>query len=188
MPDGRSGHGRARQVHETAGETAAGWGRCQAEAQTWLPRAALLNGERAIQPADDGQVADVRVSYATTMGIRRPETATCAIPLALTWDSPVLARARQAHRAALKAAARHAAATAAVRMVDDEVRTTRYRLRAVKDRWIPSLEQTLAQVTFTIEGWSAPTSPGSASPRGQPVPSRAGGTPVHVAPERQPGV
>ncbi|HUC22389.1 MAG TPA: V-type ATP synthase subunit D [Streptosporangiaceae bacterium] len=139
------------RLQVTAAGTAAEWDKCQAEARTWLLRAALLGGERAIQLADDDQAADVRVSYATTMGIRHPQMATCTLPPTLTWDSPVLAGAREAHRAALEAAARHAAAAAAVRMVDDEVRTTRYRLRAVKDRWIPRLEQALAEVTFTIE-------------------------------------
>jgi V/A-type H+/Na+-transporting ATPase subunit D len=132
-------------------QTSEQWDQCQADARTWLLRAALLSGERAIRLADDGQVAAVRVSYTATMGIRHPASATCAIPPSLTWDSPVLARTRQAHRAALEAAARHAAASAAVRMVDDEVRATRYRLRAVQDRWIPRLEQALADVTFTIE-------------------------------------
>jgi V/A-type H+-transporting ATPase subunit D len=139
------------RLHAAAAETAAQWDNCQAEARTWLLRAALLGGERAVRLAGDGQVADVRVSYETTMGIRYPATADCTVPPALTWDSPVLATARQAHRAALAAAARHAAATASVRLVDDEVRVTRYRLRAVQDRWIPGLEQTLADVTFAIE-------------------------------------
>jgi V/A-type H+-transporting ATPase subunit D len=139
------------RLQAAAAETAEQWDRCQADARTWLMRAALLGGERAIRLADDGQVADVRVSYAVTMGIRHPETATCAIPPTITWDSPVLARARRAHRGALEAAAQHAAATAAVRTVDDQVRATRYRLRAVQDRWIPRLEQALAETTFTIE-------------------------------------
>jgi V/A-type H+/Na+-transporting ATPase subunit D len=143
--------GELARLQAAAAQTAEQWDQCQADAQTWLLRAAMLGGEQAIRLADDGQVADVRVSYATTMGIRHPETATCAIPPTRTWDSPVLGRARQAHRAALEAAVRHGAATAAVRMVNDEVRATRYRLRAVQDRWIPRLEQTLAEVTFTIE-------------------------------------
>jgi hypothetical protein len=42
-----------------AAETAAEWDPCQADARTWPLRAALLNGERAIQLADDGQAADV---------------------------------------------------------------------------------------------------------------------------------
>jgi len=139
------------RLQAAAAETAAQWDRCQAEARTWLLRAALLGGERAVRLGGDGQVADMRVSYETTMGIRYPATATCTVPPALTWDSPVMAGTRQAHRAALAAAARHAAATASVRLVDDEVRVTRYRLRAVQDRWIPGLEQTLAAVTFAIE-------------------------------------
>jgi len=143
--------GELARLQAAAAQTAEQWDQCQADAQTWLLRAAMLGGEQAIRLADDGQVADVRVSYATTMGIRHPETATCAIPPTRTWDSPVLGRTRQAHRAALEAAVRHGAATAAVRMVNDEVRATRYRLRAVQDRWIPRLEQALAEVTFTIE-------------------------------------
>ena len=139
------------RLQAAAAETAPEWDRCQAEARTWLLRAALLAGERAVRLADDGQVADVQVSYETTMGIRYPATASCIAPAALTWDSPVLAGARQAHRAALAAAARHAAVTASVRLVDDEVRVTMYRLRAVRDRWIPGLEQALAEVTFAIE-------------------------------------
>ena len=143
--------GELAGLQAVAAEAAAQWDRCQADARTWLLRAALLGGEGAIRLADDGQLADVRVSYATKMGVRYPETTTCVIPPTLTWDSPVLSRARQAHRAALEAAARHGAAIAAVRMVDDEVRATRYRLRAVRDRWIPTLEQALADTTFTIE-------------------------------------
>lgn len=143
--------GELARLDAAAAQTAAQWDECQGDARTWLVRAALLGGERAIRLADDGQAADVRVSYATTIGIRYPKMATCAVPPTVTWDSPVLARTRQAHRAALDAAARHAAATAAVRTVADEVRVTQYRLRAVQDRWIPRLEQALAELTFTIE-------------------------------------
>jgi V/A-type H+-transporting ATPase subunit D len=143
--------GELARLQAAAEETAAQWDQAAADARTWLLRAALLGGERAIQLAADGQPADVQVSYATTMGIRYPAEATCAVPPAATWDSPVVAQARLAHRAALAAAVRHAAAAAAVRTVEDEVRATRFRLRAVQDRWIPRLEQALAEVTFTIE-------------------------------------
>lgn len=143
--------GELARLQAAAAEAAAQWDRCQGEARTWLLRAALLGGERAIQLADDGQAADVRISYETTMGIRYPSGAVCAIPAAATWDGPVVARARLAHRAALAAAAQHAAAGAAVRAVDSEVTATRRRLRAIQDRWIPRLEQALAEVTFTIE-------------------------------------
>ena len=143
--------GELTPLQAAAQETAAQWAQRQADARNWLVRAALLGGEGAIRLAGDTQAADIQVSYATTMGIRYPESVACTIPPPGTWDSPVLAGARQAHRAALDAAARHAAAAAAARKVDDEVRATRYRLRAIQDRWIPGLEQALADVTFTIE-------------------------------------
>ena len=57
----------------------------------------------------------------------------------------------EAHRAALAAAVRHAAAAEALRVLEAETVVTRYRLRAVRDRWIPRLEQALAEVTFAIE-------------------------------------
>ena len=134
-----------------AAETAARWESCQADADRWLLRASLLSGQRAIRLAGDTQPADVTVSYATTMGIRYPAQAACAIPVPATWDGPVLAQTRQAHRAALDAAVQHAAAAAALRILEDETAVTRYRLRAVRDRWIPRLEQALAEVTFEIE-------------------------------------
>jgi len=131
--------------------TRAHWDRCDADAQRWLLRAALLGGQRAIRLADDGQGADVTISYQQAMGVRYPSRAACLFPSPSTWDNPVMAGARQAHRAALAAAADHAAAAAAVRIVDAEVRATRYRLRAVQDRWIPRLEQALGEVTFALE-------------------------------------
>jgi V/A-type H+/Na+-transporting ATPase subunit D len=143
--------GELARLQAAAAETSAQWDTCQADARTWLLRAALLGGERAIRLADDGQAAEVQVSYGTTMGIRYPTTATCTVPPTATWDGPVVARLRLTHRSALAAAAQHAAASAALRAVDSEVRATRYRLRAVRDRWIPGLEQALAEVTFTIE-------------------------------------
>jgi V/A-type H+-transporting ATPase subunit D len=59
--------------------------------------------------------------------------------------------ARQAHRAALAAAVRHAAAAEAERVIEAETVATRHRLRAIRDRWIPRLERALAEVTFAIE-------------------------------------
>jgi V/A-type H+/Na+-transporting ATPase subunit D len=134
-----------------AAQTQARWDRCQADAQTWLLRAALLGGQRAIRLADDGERADVTIGYELAMGVRYPSRAACTFSPPATWDGPVVARTRQAHRAALAAAADHAAAAAAVRIVDAEVRATRYRLRAVQDRWIPRLEQALADITFALE-------------------------------------
>lgn len=130
---------------------AADWDRCLADAELWLLRASLLGGQRSIRLSADGGSADVTVSYASAMGVRYPSGASCVIPEPQAWDGPVLASTRQAYRSALAAAVRHAAATEAVRLVEAETTATRYRVRAIRDRWVPRLEQALAEVTFAME-------------------------------------
>jgi V/A-type H+/Na+-transporting ATPase subunit D len=139
------------RFREAAARTAAEWDRCCADAEQWLLRAAMIGGERAIRLATDGQPATVTIPYTVTMGARHPASPACVIPAPVTWDGPVLTRTRQAHAAALEAAVRHAAAAEALRVVEAEVLATRYRLRAIEDRWIPRLEQALAEVTLALE-------------------------------------
>ena len=139
------------RLRDSAARTCAEWDRCQADADRWLLRAGMLDGQRAIRLAAESSFADVTISYATSMGIRFPASATCTIPPSAAWDGPALTAARHAQRAALTAAVRHAAAAEALRIIQDEAAATRYRFRAVKDRWIPRLEQALAEVTFAIE-------------------------------------
>jgi len=136
---------------ESEARTAAEWHRCCAEAERWLLRAEMIGGERAVRLAADGQLATVTIPYAVTMGVRHPSSPACLIPATVTWDGPTLARTRQAHAAALAAAVQHAAAAEALRAVEAEARSTRYRLRAIEDRWIPGLEQALAEVTLALE-------------------------------------
>ena len=144
-----------------AARTAAEWERCCADAQRSLLRASMLGGERAVRLAAgggaveggavEGGAAEVTISYQVTMGVRHPADASCQIPAPAGWDGPAIAAARQAHGAALAAAVRHAAAAQTLRIIEAETRTTRYRLRAIKDRWIPRLEQALAEVTLALE-------------------------------------
>jgi len=51
----------------------------------------------------------------------------------------------------LEAAVAHAAAAAALRLIGAEAAVTRYRLRAIKDRWIPRLERARAEITFALD-------------------------------------
>jgi V/A-type H+-transporting ATPase subunit D len=139
------------RLRGAAGQTAREWESSCADADRWLLRAALLGGQRAIRLSGGGQPADVTISYAVTVGSRHPADATCDIPEPDRWEGPALARARQAHRAALAAAVRHAVAMEALRVIEAETLITRYRLRAIRDRWIPRLEQALAEVTFAVE-------------------------------------
>ena len=131
--------------------TAAEWDRCCADAERWLLRASMLGGERAVRLAADGQLATVTIPYAVTMGVRHPASPACVIPASLTWDGPTVTQTRQAHAAALRAAVRHAAAAEALRVIEAETVATRYRLRAIEDRWIPRLEQALTEVTLALE-------------------------------------
>ena len=134
-----------------AARAAAEWERCRDDADSWLLRAALLGGERAIRLAAADAFAEVTISHAATMGVRYPADATCITSPPVAGDGPALAAAREAHRAALVAAVQHAAAAQALRVLEAETTATRYRLRAVRDRWIPRLEQALAEVTFALE-------------------------------------
>jgi V/A-type H+-transporting ATPase subunit D len=143
--------GELEALRAEQARAAADWDRCRADAELWLLRAALLGGQRAIRLAADGGLADVTVSYASVMGVRYPSGTSCAFPESATWDGPVLGSTRQAYRAALAAVVRYAAATEAVRLVEAETLATRYRVRAIKDRWMPRLEQALAEVTLAIE-------------------------------------
>ena len=139
------------RFRDAEAQTAADWDRCCADAEQWLVRASLLGGERAVRLAADGQLATVTIPYTVTMGVRHPASPACAIPAPLTWDGPTLTRTRQAHAAALEAAVQHAAAAEALRVIEAEALATRYRLRAIEDRWIPRLEQALAEVSLALE-------------------------------------
>lgn len=111
----------------------------------------MLGGERAVRLAADGQLAAVTIPYHMTMGVRHPASPACLIPAPVTWDGPALTGTRQAHAAALTAAVRHAVAAETLRVIEAELLVTRYRLRAIEERWIPRLEQALAGVTLALE-------------------------------------
>ncbi len=138
-------------LRAAARQAGAEWQRCQAEADRWLLRLSLLGGQRAVRLAADERLAEVTIGYQAVMGVRYPASASCAWPAANGKDGPVLAAARQAHQDALAAAVRYAAAAEALALVEAEVLATRSRLRAIRDRWIPRLEQALAEVTLGIE-------------------------------------
>ncbi|HTZ30575.1 MAG TPA: V-type ATP synthase subunit D [Streptosporangiaceae bacterium] len=127
------------------------WERCAAEADRWLLRAAVLGGQRAIRLAGSPIPADVEVGYAVTVGVRHPAAVTCTFPRQDSWAGATLAGAGQAHQASLEAAARSAAASAAVRIMEAETAATRQRLRAVRDRWIPRLERARDELALAID-------------------------------------
>ena len=152
------------RLRAAAEQTGAGWDAACRDAERWLLRAVLLGGERAVRLTGDVDRAEVTVWYTVTMGARHPAGAGCVAGRGGGWGGgagPAGGAAppprtggrgrRQARAVARGSAAGRAAAAAAVAVVEAETNATRYRLRAVRDRWIPRLSQALADVEFSLE-------------------------------------
>lgn len=144
-----------QRFHLQAERAAAEWRSGCLDAETWLLRAALLGGQRALAAAVPDDLADVEVTWTVAMGVRHPREAAVrsAFPAATaaTPGNAALVVAAGAYRTALEAAARHAVVDAAVRRIDAEVLATRRRLRAVQNRWIPRLVAALREVDAGLE-------------------------------------
>lgn len=144
-------HRLAIQSHLTGEE----WTKQAQQARTWLLRAALAGGQRGLRLASVNEPATVTVAWTSSMGVRYPAEATCVLP-DVSPSSPSLpgstavALAEDAHRTALRAAVRHAAALAAERVVSAEVSTTRQRVRSLRHHWIPRLGEALARVELEL--------------------------------------
>ncbi|KAE8762208.1 V-type ATP synthase subunit D [Georgenia thermotolerans] len=135
--------------------TAAAWAAALGEAEAWMLRAALLGGERAVRLATATAPATVHIGWEEPMGVRYPAEAACTVPEPPADGPPAgtaaLVTARERYRRALEAAVEHAAAEAAVRVLEAEEAATRRRVRAIEDRWIPSLEAALAELELRLE-------------------------------------
>ncbi|MGH8833706.1 MAG: V-type ATP synthase subunit D [Actinomycetes bacterium] len=136
-------------------QTGQDWERACRSADSWLLRAGLLGGRRALRLADDGQGAIVALGWTATMGARYPTDASVTFPsgadAATLPGTAAIYEARQACRLALEAAARHAAATAAQQVLAAEIAATRMRLRAMDSRWIPRLEGALIALEQALD-------------------------------------
>jgi V/A-type H+-transporting ATPase subunit D len=88
------------------------------------------------------------------MGLSYPSDArlvNAAPPPTSPPGNAAVVRAARAFEAALVAAIRSAAADEAVRRLDAEIATTRGRVRALEKRWLPLLQEALAQVELSLE-------------------------------------
>jgi V/A-type H+/Na+-transporting ATPase subunit D len=140
----------AAQVHE-AGASAE---QVLAAAEEWALRAALLAGSDALRPPYGDADARVEVTWSAVMGARFPSGARVELPPtrpggALPATSAVLC-ATTAYGQALSAAVDAAVALGAARALEEEVAATRFRLRAVQDRWVPRLEEAAAALDLAL--------------------------------------
>jgi len=135
-----------------AGRSRQEWEERALEAAVWLQRAAALDGRERIDTAGPATPAEVEITFGSAMGVVFPEEAHCQPPVAPpAGGSSALSYAAAAHRSALTAAVRHAAAVRAVLLVSAELTATRTRQRAVEKRWIPRLEGELAAIRRELD-------------------------------------
>lgn len=135
--------------------TDARWQTTWRQADTWIGRASVLSGERDVRLSTPPGVAEVSLEWANVMGVRYPVRAVCIVPVVDATvrgpDSAALVEAGAAHRDAVEAAVAYAAAEAAGQVVAAEIATTRRRLHAITDRWVPQLEQALIEVARELD-------------------------------------
>ncbi|MFC5168108.1 V-type ATP synthase subunit D [Nonomuraea angiospora] len=143
------------RLARNAARTQAEWTAACRAADEWLLRVTRLGGRRAVRLAADGRLADVHVYWADAMGTSYPARVSCALPdLDAAAPLPIttaLVPARHAYRAALRAGLEHAIAAEAARIMTAEVALTNRRIRALKDRLLPLLEEALAAVELSLD-------------------------------------
>lgn len=147
--------GEQRRYRLLCEQTRTAWEERCAEAQTWLTRAAMLGGQRAVRHASVGMYADVHIDWVLAMGVRYPAEGSyvcsepevnCAPPSTLA-----LLETRTAFKAALDAAVRNAVAQAALRAVEAEVAATSRRRRAIEQRWVPALAGAIRDTDIALD-------------------------------------
>jgi V/A-type H+-transporting ATPase subunit D len=146
---------RRDRFQALAQRTQTQWERAGRAADGWLLRAALVGGERELWLCAATTPAQVEVTWESVMGVACPVAVTCALPEPAADErspgSGAVVEAGRAVRAAVRAAAAHAAAAATVRVLDAEMVQTRRRLRAITTGRIPRLEAALGTVTAQLE-------------------------------------
>ena len=131
------------------------WGHVLAGAEEWALRAALLAGSDALHPPYGDADARVDVSVVGGHGSAVPERgARRAAPVAGTEARCPRPRPCSAPRSPTARRCRprwtRRWPEGAARALDEEVAATRFRLRAVQDRWVPRLEQAAAALDLAL--------------------------------------
>ncbi len=137
---------RAARSHEE-------WADACGRARRWTTRVAMLSGQDGFRHAAARRPAEVELTWATSMGVTYPRSAEVVSdpePPGVLDDAAVVP-AVEATRAALRAGVRAAAADEAVRRIEAEIAVTRRRLRALDERWLPWLTDSLARLEESLE-------------------------------------
>ncbi len=135
--------------------TGPAWEQASREADAWLLRAALLDGQEGVRPPAGLPPAQVHVDWTTALGTVYPASGTCTMPDVdpqfAAVSSAAAIEAAAAYRHALETAVAHAVASTAARAIAAEVASTRQRLRGVQDRWVPRLSAALVELRQSLD-------------------------------------
>jgi V/A-type H+/Na+-transporting ATPase subunit D len=130
------------------------WEQALEQAEGWALRAVLLAGDAALEQPAQGASSGVHLEWSAVMGTRFPQTAVLEPhrpqpPAALAVSSAVSCAALGYQRA-LEAAVEAATATAALRVIDEEITATTLRVRAIEQRWVPRLEAAASRLDLVL--------------------------------------
>ncbi|HEU4451232.1 MAG TPA: V-type ATP synthase subunit D [Gaiellaceae bacterium] len=145
------------RLREELAEAERRWVECSGTAAAWLRRAALLGGERPLRLARfyAGGSARVELAWRNSLGVVHPGEPRLELPARLVagaaGGTAALVPAEEAHRRAVEAAARFAAARTSHDRIASELSRTVRRLRAVERRWLPAQERALAALELRLD-------------------------------------
>ncbi|GAA3248027.1 V-type ATP synthase subunit D [Nonomuraea helvata] len=143
------------RLSQISARTEADWISACRTADEWLLRVTRLGGQRAVRLGAGEHRTEVHVHWADAVGTSYPARLTCLLPeLDTAVSLPIttaLVPARYAYRVALRAGLEHAIAAEAARIVAAEAGLTNRRIRALQDRVLPLLEETLAAVELSLD-------------------------------------
>jgi len=142
-----------RRLATLEGLTRAEWDQRCRTAEGWMARALVMGGREALargQLEQGTTVATVR--WQSSMGVTSPgEVVTELGPVPELTGPAALGPALDSYRDAIDAAVQHAASAAALTQVRAELDSTRRRLRAIRDRLVPRLEEALGALELQLD-------------------------------------
>lgn len=138
-------------------QVARDWEPACAAAAAWARRANALGGasDVAVAGSSVARRASVEIEWTHTVGVHRPARVRCdlpALPAAYAAAaSAAVAPAAAAHRRVIATGASLAVAEVSYRMIDDELRATERRHRAIERLAIPALEEELRRLSLHLD-------------------------------------
>lgn len=132
--------------------TRAEWDQRCRTAERWMARALVLGGREALTRGNVERTTVATVRWQSSMGVTSPgEVVTQLGPAPELTGPAALGPAALGYRDAIDAAVQHAASAAALIQVRAELESTGRRLRAIRDRLVPRLEEALRTLELQLD-------------------------------------